>query len=144
MLDVVATALGPLAEQVVFVGGSVVGLLLDDPGSVLIRATLDVDLVVEAVSNTDYYEFGSELKKRGFAEDTRERAPLCRWVVAGTTVDIMPSDARPLGFTNPWYALVLKTSRPSRGGGRSNFCMLKRISWPHTCPHFEVGLVFEK
>lgn len=110
MLDVVATALGPLAQQVVFVGGAVVGLLLDDPGSALIRATLDVDLVVEAISNADYYKFGKQLKKRGFTEDTRERAPLCRWRVAGTTVDIMPSDPRPLGFTNPWYALALKTS----------------------------------
>ena len=114
MLDVVAAALGPLVEQVVFVGGSIVGLLLDAPGSVLIRATLDVDLVVEAVSNADYYKFGNELKKRGFTEDTRDGAPLCRWIVAGTTVDIMPSDARPLGFTNPWYGLVLKTSTATR------------------------------
>ena len=47
-LLVVADAIGDLCNQVVFVGGSVAGLLLTDPIADGIRATKDVDAVVEA------------------------------------------------------------------------------------------------
>lgn len=44
----VAEALGDLREQLVFVGGAVAGLLVTDPLSDPVRATKDVDAVVEA------------------------------------------------------------------------------------------------
>jgi hypothetical protein len=49
-LLVVADAIGDLCNQVVFVGGSVAGLLLTDPIADGIRATKDVDAVVEATT----------------------------------------------------------------------------------------------
>ena len=36
--------------------------------------------------------------------DTREGAPICRWILEDIVVDIMPTSARVLGFTNSWYA----------------------------------------
>ena len=48
LLRRIAEALGDLREQVVFVGGSVAGLLLTDPLAEAVRATTDVDAVVEA------------------------------------------------------------------------------------------------
>ncbi len=47
-LRVVAAALAGLEEQVVFVGGAVAGLLISDPLAERVRATVDVDAVVEA------------------------------------------------------------------------------------------------
>jgi hypothetical protein len=44
-VELVATALGPLRDELVFVGGCAVGLLMSDPGATPIRATIDVDLV---------------------------------------------------------------------------------------------------
>lgn len=44
----IAIALGDLREQVVFVGGAVAGLLITDPLSGVVRATRDVDAVVNA------------------------------------------------------------------------------------------------
>lgn len=44
----VAEALGDLREQVVFVGGAVAGLLVTDPLADSVRATRDVDAVVNA------------------------------------------------------------------------------------------------
>lgn len=47
-LKIIADALGELREQVVFVGGAVAGLLVTDPLADPVRATRDVDAVVNA------------------------------------------------------------------------------------------------
>jgi len=41
-----------------------------------------------------------KLKNAGFREDTREGAPMCRWVKEDTVLDVMPPDEKVLGFTN--------------------------------------------
>lgn len=46
----VATALGELNEQVVYVGGAVVSLYIDDPAAEDVRPTKDVDISLEIVS----------------------------------------------------------------------------------------------
>ena len=46
----VAKALGALTDEVVFVGGAVVGLLLTDPAAPRPRPTKDVDVIVEVAS----------------------------------------------------------------------------------------------
>ncbi len=48
MLQVVANGLKELKEDMVFIGGAVAQLYADDPASTDIRATLDIDCVVEA------------------------------------------------------------------------------------------------
>lgn len=45
-LLVIADALGELCGHVVFLGGAVVGLLVSDPLAESVRATYDVDAVV--------------------------------------------------------------------------------------------------
>nr|WP_240113032.1 hypothetical protein [Xanthomonas oryzae] len=45
-LLVIADALDELCDQVVFLGGAVVGLLVSDPLAESVRATYDVDAVV--------------------------------------------------------------------------------------------------
>jgi hypothetical protein len=44
-----------------------------------------------------------QLRGRGFSEDTSEGAPLCRWLIDGIIVDVMPTDEATLGFSNRWY-----------------------------------------
>ncbi|MFG5406745.1 hypothetical protein ABXN37_00010 [Piscinibacter sakaiensis] len=53
----VAEALGDLREQVVFVGGAVAGLLVTDPLADSVRATHDVDAVVNA-SRASFHRSG--------------------------------------------------------------------------------------
>ena len=43
-------AMGPLCEQVVFVGGCAAGLLVDDADLMDVRPTEDVDAIVEVAS----------------------------------------------------------------------------------------------
>lgn len=45
-----ARAMGPLCDQVVFVGGCATGLLIDDSRLMDVRPTEDVDAIVEVAS----------------------------------------------------------------------------------------------
>ena len=60
-------------------------------------------MIVDVASRPEYYALESRLRDLGFQPDTRRGAPPCRWRVDGIVVDIMPTDATILGFTNVWY-----------------------------------------
>src|SRR5258706_11034328 len=78
-----AQLLRPLLGELVFVGGSVTGLLITDEAAGNPRTTFDVDAIAEITSYAEYAAFGDRLRALGFAEDTSEGAPLCRWVHLG-------------------------------------------------------------
>jgi hypothetical protein len=109
-LRAVASRLGPLRKEVVFVGGMIRGLLISDPGASGSRPTDDIDVVAEVGSRAEYYELAERLQALGFVPDRRERAPLCRWLIDGLTVDVMPDHENVLGFTNRWYPLARATA----------------------------------
>lgn len=102
-IAIVARRLGPLKDDVVFVGGSVLGLLIDDPGGVSVRPTDDVDVIVSVASRPAYSILSARLIDLGFQPDTSEGAPMCRWIVESVIVDVMPAAGEILGFTNRWY-----------------------------------------
>jgi hypothetical protein len=107
----VARMLGAPPRRVVFVGGMVRGLLVTDPGSSSPRPTKDVDLVVEVNTRVEYYVFCDALRARGFLESSDPEAPICRWVVSGVPVDVMPTEPGVLGFSNLWYADAVATAQ---------------------------------
>jgi predicted nucleotidyltransferase len=110
-LQLVAHALGPLREQVVFVGGCAVGLLITDEAAAPVRATLDVDLVVSVSALSAYHGIEKELSSLGFKRDIAAEAPICRWRYRGLEVDVMPADASILGFANRWYPLAVSSAQ---------------------------------
>lgn len=113
LLERVAERLGDaLREEMVFVGGAVAGLLITDPAMPAIRPTEDVDLVCQAVMLADYHRVETALRARGFVQDMRPDAPICRWQVGPVTVDVMPTLEQILGFSNPWYPLALEAALP--------------------------------
>jgi hypothetical protein len=109
-LERVARRLGPLKDAVVFVGGAVTELLVTDPGAPEPRVTVDVDAVVDVTTRSEYYRLANALRAAGFSEDRSEDAPLCRWVVEGDKVDLMPPDQEILGFSNRWYSTALASA----------------------------------
>lgn len=104
-----AVALGSLCEDVVFLGGATVGLLLSDPAAPEVRPTTDVDVILEVASIIEYHHFQDQLRERGFSEDTSAGAPICRWIHEGVTLDVMPTDESILGWGNPWYESAIRT-----------------------------------
>ncbi|MBM4394648.1 MAG: hypothetical protein FJ087_03030 [Deltaproteobacteria bacterium] len=118
----VATHLGPLRDEVVFVGGMVTGLLVTDPGAPMARPTDDIDLIIEVASTVAYQTWlRDRLIAQGFRESVEDDI-VCRWRLGEFVVDVMPATPGVLGFSNPWYPHALATARevalPGREGGR--------------------------
>src|SRR5229473_294696 len=101
--DTRGIGLEPLLGELVFVGGCATALLITDKAAADVRPTFDVDAIAEITSYAGYTEFSDRLRNLGFQEDAREGAPLCRWRQNTTTLDVMPLDAKILGFSNTWY-----------------------------------------
>ena len=106
-VELIAQALGELREQVVFVGGCAVGLLLTDPAAAPPRVTYDVDLIAEVAALRGYHRLEGEFSRRGFERDMSADAPICRWRYQRLEVDLMPTDPAVLGFANRWYPLAV-------------------------------------
>lgn len=111
LIDIVARRLGDLRSEVVFLGGAVTELLVTDPAAPANRPTADVDVIVEVSSHAAYAALSERLRKLGFAEDRSEGAPVCRWIVEGVTVDVMPTSEAVLGFGNQWYPAAIRQSQ---------------------------------
>jgi len=94
-------ALGELAAEAVYVGGSVVSLYSSRPASD-IRPTDDVDVLLELATYKDYTNIDLVLRQKGFENDI-ESGVICRYRINGIIVDVMPINDQILGFTNRWY-----------------------------------------
>lgn len=106
----VAQRLGNLNEDLVYVGGVVAGLLITDPAAPEIRATNDVDCIVEVATRADYDTRVRELLlSKGFTEMQGDDIPICAWTIDGLRVDVMPTNDA-LGFHNPWYEGAMRSA----------------------------------
>jgi hypothetical protein len=107
----VAKKLAALDTKVVFTGGSIVSLLLDNPNLTPIRVTNDVDVIAEVFTHIEFTELEERLRKLQFHHDTSEGAPACRWLADGVKVDIMPM-RDPASLRNPWFEIAVHTAQP--------------------------------
>jgi predicted nucleotidyltransferase len=94
-------ALEELAKDVVFVGGATVSLYSTRPETET-RPTDDVDIVIELLHYKDYAVIEEKLRGKGFVNDVQSGV-VCRYIVHGITVDVMPTSENVLGFANKWY-----------------------------------------
>lgn len=111
ILEEALNHLGPLADEVVFLGGCATGLLLTDPAAPSPRVTIDVDVIVEVGSLAAYHRFSDRLKQRGFKEDAGPEAPICRWRAGKILLDVMPTDPTILGFGNIWFRRAFEAAQ---------------------------------
>ncbi len=92
-----------------FVGGCAVVFLVPDSVVPAIRPTEDVDCILHVASRAKYHlEVVERLRALGFSECVEPGAPICRWVVEGISVDVMPTSEEVLGFSNRWYDLAIQ------------------------------------
>lgn len=110
MLEAVAQGLGELRDRVVFVGGAVTSLYVDDPKSPPVTVSDDVDCVIEVAGLVDYGRIEKSLLRKGFKRpvDEEHRKIICRWDFKGTLVDVMPTDESILGFSSRWYGEAIQ------------------------------------
>jgi len=113
---------------VVFLGGCAAGLLITDEAAAPVRATRDVDLIVEILSLTDYHHLEASLRQLGFQPVSGEEALICRWEVDGIITDIMPTREEILGFSNQWYNDAIRNARRIR---LSNDLVIRAVNGPY-------------
>jgi hypothetical protein len=111
LFEEVVGLLAPVLDELVFVGGCTTGFFITDSAATGIRPTKDVDAIVDVTSYAKYTALAERLRALGFIEDTSEGAPLCRWRHGHVIVDVMPTDASILGFSNQWYPAAIESAQ---------------------------------
>jgi hypothetical protein len=128
MLIAMAQAMGPLCEQVVFVGGCATGLLVDDAEMMDVRPTEDVDAIVEVASLVAYHRVADKLMDRGFKQTMADNTPPFRWHWNRMQLDLVPLDEKVLGFANRWYRVGFDAALAVELAGGLK---LRHLSAPH-------------
>lgn len=109
MLQDAAGKLAPFLDEIVFVGGITLGLLITDQAAAPIRGTTDVDVIAEIATYADYIAFSERLRRAHFTED---QELTCRWHHDALTLDVLALNKEVLGFTNSWYEPALRHALP--------------------------------
>lgn len=124
----IAEHLEELCDEVVFVGGCVIGLLLSDRAAPDVRYTMDVDCIINIITKPKYYVMAEKLRQKGFKESPIEDHPICRWDCERIVVDIIPVEKSVLGFSNKWYKEALLNTFDKQ---ISNSIKIRIISAPY-------------
>lgn len=111
MLETVADALGDdLRAQMVFVGGCSTAVLITDEITLQeVRATDDVDLIIDLAGKAQWMHLQERLREKGFTV-SGEDTVICRMRLGNLKVDFMPDDPDILGFSNRWYKEGITTA----------------------------------
>ena len=128
LLIAIAQAMGPLSEQVVFVGGCATGLLVDDVDLMDVRPTEDVDAIMEVASLSAYHRLAEQLMQRGFKQTMADNTPPFRWFWNRMQLDLVPLDEKVLGFANPWYRVGFDAAVSVE---LADGLLLRHLSAPH-------------
>lgn len=99
----VATALGTLNDDVIYVGGATVSLYINDPAAEDVRPTKDIDISIKIVSLHHLEEIRQQLINKGFIQNS-DLDVICRFTFNDILVDVMSTI--PVGWApaNPWFA----------------------------------------
>lgn len=107
----VATDLGPLGHEVVFIGGAIGALLHTEATIPAPRQTKDVDAVIASGSYGDLESLDRTLRGLQFVHLMEQRAHVHRWrSPAGILFDLVPAGALPGGSGNRWDELALRSA----------------------------------
>ncbi len=98
----IAKALGQLNHEVVFVGGAMVSLYIDDKAAEDIRPTKDIDLTFQITTTGELEKLRVELNEKGFKE-TPEENVICRFKFDDVLVDIMSTQEVGWAPSNQWF-----------------------------------------
>ena len=98
----VALALGELNKQVVYVGGAIVSLYIDDPAAEDIRPTKDIDLTFQIATYAKLEQLREDLVSRGFYQSAEDTVT-CRFRYEDLLVDVMSTETVGWAPSNPWF-----------------------------------------
>lgn len=98
----IARALNELNELVVYVGGAVVSLYIDDSSAEDVRPTKDIDIALQITSNSELETLREKLLVKGFYQSAEDDV-VCRFRYEDIKVDVMSTKAVGWAPANPWF-----------------------------------------
>jgi predicted nucleotidyltransferase len=102
VIQKIAGALDDLNNKVVYVGGAVVSLYINDPAAEDIRPTADIDISLEIASLTELEEIRLYLTKKGFKQYPEDNI-ICRFRYEDMKLDVMSTKEIGWAPANPWF-----------------------------------------
>ncbi|NAY93104.1 hypothetical protein GTQ34_14390 [Muricauda sp. JGD-17] len=99
----VALALGDLNQEVVYVGGAMVSLYIDDPAAEDIRPTKDIDLTFQLATFAKLEKLRMQLIEKGFTQNAEDTVN-CRFRYEDLKVDVMSTQSVGWAPSNRWFA----------------------------------------
>lgn len=81
------------------------------------RPTDDIDVIIEIMSYKERAQLEDKLRRKGITHDV-EASIVCRYIINGITVDIIPTDDPSIGFHPRWYLEGFKNSIPYQLDGQ--------------------------
>ena len=106
MLHTVAERLGPLRNQVMFMGGTILPLLVAEDVATDIRTAKDVDIMIDMPSKAELYRFEDTLWDLGFRRESVGAAS--HWCLDEIGVDVLNADPDIVRFNNRWGAEAMR------------------------------------
>lgn len=107
----VALALRHLNEQVVYVGGAVVSLYIDDPAAEDIRPTKDIDLTFQIATYAQLEKLREALNQLGFDQNAEDTV-ICRFRYEDLQVDVMATETIGWAPSSPWFKAGFEKALP--------------------------------
>lgn len=98
----IARALEELNREVVFVGGAMVSLYIDDPAAEDIRPTKDIDITFQVTTLGKLEQLRESLAQKGFIQ-THEDDIICRFRYEELIVDVMSTKSVGWAPSNRWF-----------------------------------------
>jgi predicted nucleotidyltransferase len=99
----IAIALDDLNEQVVYVGGAIVSLYINDSAADDLRPTKDIDICMSIASLGELESLRQKLAQKGFKQSAEDNV-ICRFRYESILVDVMNTKAVGWAPANPWFA----------------------------------------
>ncbi len=118
VIKTIANALGELNQKVVYVGGAVVSLYIDDTAAEDIRPTKDIDITLEIASLGELEALREDLSKKGFKQSHEDNV-ICRFRFEDIKIDVMATKAIGWAPANPWFASGFKSAQSIEVNGKS-------------------------
>lgn len=126
VIHTISHGLGELNDKVVYVGGAVVSLYIDDKAAEDIRPTKDIDISLEIASITELENLREDLSKKGFKQ-SHEDDVICRFRFDDIKVDVMATKAIGWAPANPWFESGFKSAIPINVDG----ALIKILTLPY-------------
>ena len=101
MLVSMATSIAQLRERVVFVGSTVLPLLITDPYVLQVRYAKDVDALFDWTDKRDLFAFEDIMWDLGFEKHLS--GATTRWWLDGVTLDVLSTNPATVGSNAVWF-----------------------------------------